>query len=229
MKNCTIILSHPQIGENIGAVARVMSNFGVTDLRIVNPRDGWPNENAQKMAANGGFVLDKAKIFNDLESAISDINVLYGTASLGRDIVKRIVSPKDVMAKEVIASDAKVGILFGRERTGLTNEELSLCDAMIKIPTSDLNHSLNIAQAVAIICYECFCLVTVEPTENISVKLPEKAQVLYMFEYIENALVEADFFKSPKMQPTMMQNFRNMLTKMDLSAQVLPPGSLDEG
>lgn len=217
MHKPVVILSAPQMGENIGAVARIMSNFGVDELRIVNPRDGWPNEKAQAISAHGSFVLDQAKIYDSLQDAIADRNIVYGTASLERFMVKSVITPWEMERAEF--QNNKVGFLFGCEKSGLTNDELSLCDAIIRIPTSAKNHSLNIAQAVAILLYEYmkFELGEVEVPE--SPEPASKEEVVHLISFLENNLDELNFFKSPNMKPTMMRNITNMLVKAKLSQQ----------
>jgi tRNA/rRNA methyltransferase len=201
------------MGENIGATARAMSNFGLDELRIVAPRDGWPNQRAYALAANGAFVLDKAQIFEDLHSAIADINILYGTASGDRDMAKSTLAPWQITKA---SNSDKVGILFGCERSGLTNDELSICDHIIKIPTSQLNPSLNLAQAVMIIAYELG-----KGSAPASAMPPQanKSEVLHMISFLQTALEERNFFKSPKMKPTMMRNITNLFVKSALTEQ----------
>lgn len=212
-----IILSHPQMGENIGSVARVMSNFGLTELRIINPRDGWPNPKAYELAANGSFILDEAKLFSSLERAIADLNVLYGTASISRFMVKPTVTPKQAVGNGY-QHQSNTGFLFGCERSGLSNEELVICDAVIKIPTSEINSSLNIAQAVAIIGYEYFTAICPKSSEVVE-QPAKKEEINILFKYLEQELEANSFFKSPKMQPTMMRNIKNLFIRTKLTEQ----------
>lgn len=152
-----ILLAYPQLGENIGAVARAMLNFGVTTLRLINPRDGWPNPQAFAPAAGAEFILEKAKTFLTLEAAVSDLQVLYATTVRPRELIKPVY---DLRTAAPLISDQyqlkglKIGILFGSERTGLTNEDISLSNAMITIPLNPGFSSLNLAQAVLLVLYE---------------------------------------------------------------------------
>jgi tRNA/rRNA methyltransferase len=174
------------MGENIGATARAMKNFGLSDLRIVSPRDGWPNAKAHEMSAQADDIIENAKIFNDTESAIADLNLLFATASKSRDMAKQVITPSDMadiinsLPDNVILSDhlgaegshlkkdpsatlgmtcgLKIGILFGQESSGLDNEDISHCNYLISIPVSPEYDSLNLAQAVCIIGYELFKL-----------------------------------------------------------------------
>ncbi len=208
-----VILSNPQMGENIGATSRAMSNFGLYELRLVSPRDGWPNPKAYELAANGSFILDNVKVFEDLNSAISDINLLYGTASSDRFLIKDTISPKEIKLGE---GAQKTGLLFGCERTGLTNDELALCDCIIKIPTSAKNPSLNLAQAVLIIAYE---LSLIPVKQKALPPRASKQDVMLMLSFLETSLHEAGFFKSLEMRPTMMRNIYNMFLKTNLNEQ----------
>lgn len=219
MHKPVVILSNPQMGENIGAVARIMSNFGVEELRIVNPRDEWPNEKAYSMSAHGSFILDSAQIYDNLNDAIADRTFIYGTASLDRVMVKQVIAPWE-MPQDIFESN-KVGFLFGCEKSGLTNEELSLCDAMIRIPTSPLNHSLNIAQAVAVLLYEFMkmkhngFMAAQEETQECATK----SEVGHLISFLEKELDDRHFFKSPQMKPTMMRNITNMFARGKFTAQ----------
>ncbi len=131
-----IILVEPQLGENIGTAARAMANFGLNDLRIVNPRDGWPNEQAQKASANAIHVVDKAQIFDNLEDAIADLQYICATTARPRDMVKEILSPESVatVMHEKVAQKQTTGILFGREKSGLTNTDISYADSIVIAP-----------------------------------------------------------------------------------------------
>ena len=161
MQKPTIILVAPQLGENIGSAARVMLNFGCKDLRIVNPRDGWPNPKAVDMSKGAKQVIYDAKIFNSLADACHDIKYLYATTARPRDMVKKVFTPKKCVQKIVEASKSgdKSAIMFGPERTGLNNDYITLADAIVSIPVSDEYASLNLAQAVSVLCYEHFSLV----------------------------------------------------------------------
>jgi tRNA/rRNA methyltransferase len=212
-----IILSHPQLGENIGAIARVMSNFGLTRLRVVAPRDGWPNKSSYELAANGSFILDKASVHDTLLDAITDITYLYGTSAQLRHIVKPSIAPSN-LNKDIFLNNT-VGFLFGRERSGLNNEELHLCDALISINSSEINPSLNIAQAVAIIAYEYSCLANKPKKLKEYPQLASKEEVSYFFQLLETELDKKDFFRNKDMKPTMIQNLYSTFTRASLTQQ----------
>src|ERR1700689_817239 len=133
-----VILVEPQLGENIGMAARAMGNFGLTDLRIVNPRDGWPNAHARRAAAGADHILDQAELFDTVEQAVADITLLFATTARAHDQAKPVVAP-EAAAREIaadIAGGGKIGILFGRERYGLQNEEVALAGRIITFPAN---------------------------------------------------------------------------------------------
>ncbi len=209
-----IILVAPQMGENIGATARAMSNFGLNDLRLVTPRDGWPNPKANEMSAHGEFIIEKARVFETVNAAIADLNFLIATTANPRYMEKPITSPREVYT----LAQGKVGIMFGCERSGLTNEQLVMADVITQIPTSDMNPSLNIAQAVGIMCYELFTRDT--PTIKNNASQPAtKAELDFFLTFLESNLEKTDFFKNKKLAPTMKRNIRNIFTRQPLTSQ----------
>jgi len=152
----SFILVHPQMGENIGAAARAMMNFGLRDLRLVAPRDGWPNERAIDMAAGAFDHMPAPQVFETLSEAISDLHKTYATTARARDMVKPVFTPDAASEDglEVLAQDgAKIGFVFGAERTGLENEDLSRCSAIINVPTNPDFSSLNLGQCVLLMSY----------------------------------------------------------------------------
>src|ERR671910_96217 len=152
----TIILVRPQLGENIGMAARAMLNCGLSSLRLVAPRDGWPNPKAQRAASGADVVLDKAKVFDSVEAAVAGLGRVVATTARNRELSQRIVTPRRA-ATEMrgwAAEGDKVGILFGPERTGLTNDDMVQADTALSIPLNPQFSSLNIAQAVLLVSYE---------------------------------------------------------------------------
>src|SRR5260370_27638067 len=152
------ILAEPQLGENIGMAARAMGNFGLTGLRIVNPRDGWPNISAQRAAAGADHILDHVELFDTVAQAVADCTLLFATTARAHDQAKPVVAP-EVAAREIaaeIAGGGTVGILFGRERYGLQNEEVALANRIVTFPVNPGFASLNLAQAVLLIGYAWF-------------------------------------------------------------------------
>ena len=151
-----VILSHTQMGENVGAAARAMKNFGLSDLRLIAPKMEWPNDRAQILASGAGDILDAAQIHADAPGALADFQLVLATTARGRDVLREILTPEAAAQRlrQAAAAGLKTAILFGGERAGLDNDEISLCDALITIPTAPLMSSLNLGQAVLLLGYE---------------------------------------------------------------------------
>lgn len=209
-----IILVEPQMGENIGATARAMKNFNISELRIVSPRDGWPNQQARSMAVSAVSIIDNATIYDDLESCIADIEYLYATTAIGRDMNKNYIASTSL--HEDYPSHLKVAIMFGRENCGLQNKEITYANKIININTGHFS-SLNIAQSVVIICYELFCKSTLSPINNMINEQPlaSRGELEYFFEHLFTELHNKNFFKVPEKTPQMTQNIRNIFTRID--------------
>lgn len=206
-----IILVSPQMGENIGASARAMKNFGLSDLRIVSPRDGWPNEKADSMSVGAIDVIQNAKIFNDLSSALADLNFVFATTASSRDINKDHLLSKKIPEFEI--PKGKVGIMFGRESSGLSNEEISHANQILTIDTSLEFSSLNIAHAVGVIAYEFFKIETRDDLENAQ-DLASKEELEYFFDHLFGNLQKKGFFKIDEKTPLMKQNIRNLFARI---------------
>lgn len=226
MSGPAIILSHPQLGENIGAAARVMLNFGLTDLRIVQPRDGWPNEKANIMAVGAIDILHSARVFERTEDAVADLGLVFCTTGRDRLMSKRVLTPEEAaieLATEV-RDTRSCGVLFGAERTGVTNEEVILCDAILTVPTNPEFMSLNLAQSVAIISYEWWKATQVKPDFKVPAKfqrtrLANKEDLIGFFEHIEHELDRTEFLFPPAKREGMVQNLRNMWHRAELTYQ----------
>ena len=230
-----VILVNPQLGQNIGTAARAMANFGLSQLRLVEPRDGWPNEYARKAAAGADWIIDNAQVFDTLEEAIADLHYVYATTARPRGMTKTVITPeqagRDMHAR--MAGGQKLGILFGRERWGLTNDEVSLANVIITAPVNPDFASLNIAQAVLLVAYEWYRHIAGEavgmgtdeaPPVKPGLQTPDsrpatRRELLALFEHLETALEEAGYFRSPDMKPTIVRNLRNMLERAELSEQ----------
>jgi tRNA/rRNA methyltransferase len=212
MNEAVIILVAPQMGENIGATARAMKNFGLADLRIVAPRDGWPNEKADNMSVGAIDIIHNAIVYNDLSAAIADLEYVYATTSVPRDMNKEYVTSKNI-AQEPAVQDCKFGIMFGRESSGLNNDEIMLANKILTINTTDFN-SLNIAHAVAVICHEIFKSNTEQHSPNLQ-DLATKNEVTLFLNHLEEELDNKNFFKSLDKKPRMMRNITNIFTRID--------------
>lgn len=217
-----MILVEPQLGENIGAAARAMANFGLGELRLVAPRDGWPSEKARAAASRADHVIDAARVFATTGEAVADLSFVYATTARIRDLPKPVVGPAAAIA-ELRARDGAgqaTGILFGRERWGLTNEEVALADAIVTFPVNPAFASLNIAQAVLLMSYEWMSgglrngeLPARAAVPEIDLSPAPKAQLFGLMEHLENALEPTGYFRTPQKRPTMVQNLRAILQR----------------
>ena len=209
MARPVIILVSPQMGENIGASARAMKNFGLSDLRIVTPRDGWPSASAEAMSVGAIDIIKNAQIFEDIPSVIADLEYIYAATAAPRDINKNYVLSKDLKP-----SSSKVGIMFGRESSGLSNEEISYANSILRIDTDPEFSSLNIAHSVAVVSYEFFKKQNREDLSN-DQELATKEELEYFFEHLIGELDNKKFFKVPEKKPIMAQNIRAIFNRID--------------
>jgi tRNA/rRNA methyltransferase len=218
-----VILNEPQLAENIGAVARVMGNFGLYDLRMVRPRDGWPQERAWANASGASWPLHNAKIFDRLEDAVAGLTQIYATTARARATALPILTPRDAAARlaGAVAGGQACGLLFGGERAGLETADIALCQAIVTIPIDEKFRSLNLAQAVAINAYEWRLTVMGEAParfDNQEAPAPREVQ-LGMFEQLEAELDHAGFFHPPEKRPSMQRNLRVALSKANMTTQ----------
>ncbi|MDX8497218.1 RNA methyltransferase [Mesorhizobium sp. VK4C] len=214
-----IILVEPQLGENIGMVARAMANFGLSELRLVNPRDGWPSEKARAAASRADHVIDATKVFDDLASAVADLNFVFATTARERDGFKPVRGPVEAGRALRARGQAglRSGILFGRERFGLYNDEVGLADEIVTFPVDPSFSSLNIAQAVLLMSYEWMKSGLAEETAT-NFAGPElvpatKEQLHSLFTYLEGALEARGYFRPEEKKPKMVDNLRAVLTR----------------
>ena len=218
-----IVLVEPQLGENIGMVARAMANFGLIDLRLVNPRDGWPNEKTRATASRADHVVDAVRLFATLEEAIADLNFVMATTARARDSFKPARGPEAaaVDLTRRAAEGQGTGILFGRERWGLTNEEVGLADEIVTFPVDPRFASLNIAQAVLLMSYALQAAGREgDLSPRFEAKVPEpatKEDLFRLFRHLEASLDRAGYFFPEPKREVMTQNIRTMLTKANLS------------
>lgn len=214
-----IILVGPQLGENIGMCARAMLNCGVTDLRIVNPRDGWPNPAAVSASSGAVSVIENARLFDSTAAALADLEYVYATTARLREMAKPVVSAEDagrqIQTRHQQAQKPVCGIMFGPERTGLDNDDVALAHAVLSIPLNPAFSSLNLAQAVLLACYSW--LVADNPyQENLSATLAEReasppataGMIENFMGQLEHQLEDAGFFRSAGHRPTLMRNIR---------------------
>ncbi len=219
-----VILVEPQMGENIGAAARAMANFGVGRLRLVKPRQGWPNEKAAVMAAGADRILDGAQLYETLAEAVADCSFVIATTARHHDQLKPIVNAEQAaaeMAPRVAAGDT-VALVFGRERNGLENHEVGLADRILTLPVNPAFASLNLAQAVIVVAYEWFKLAGADAVrEDAPRRSPPvgKQQLGAFFRDLEAELEKVEFFRPAEKRETMTINLRNIFTRMELTQQ----------
>lgn len=214
----TFVLVRPQMGENIGAAARAMLNFGLDGMRIVAPRDGWPNPRAVAMASGAGRLLDHAGVFPALAPALADCHYVYATTARPRELTKPVLTPEAAMAeaRAFAAAGKKVGFLFGPERTGLENEDVALANAIVTVPVNPAFPSLNLAQCVLLAGYEWR-----RQTEG-AIPVPEVdlatgIEVERLGDHFEERLEAAGFFFPPDKAANMKLNLRSMWARLPLT------------
>jgi tRNA/rRNA methyltransferase len=221
-----VVLVDPQLGENIGMVARAMLNCGLSELRLVRPRDGWPNEAAQSAASGADRVLERVRLYDTTADAVADIVRVYAASARRRGLVKPVVTPRRA-AGEMRAATAEglpVGVLFGPERSGLVNDDLALADTLLAVPLNPAFASLNLAMAVLLVGYEWFQAADATPGRRLETggqPPAEKAELVNLFQRLESALDETGFLYPPEKRPGMVRNLRNMIQRMDPTDQDL--------
>ena len=216
-----VILVNPQLGENIGAAARAMLNFGLTDLRLVAPRDGWPNSSAEATAAGAISVLEKAKVFDTTKEAVTDLNYLLAATARRRELEIPVIGTGDV-GVNLHAHGKGAGIMFGAEKAGLKNSDVVLADAILTYPINPAFHSLNLAQAVVVFGYIWKSSESSEPPalfEDVGSEPAPREDLIRMYEHLEDELDTAGFFHPPEKKPLMSQNIRAPFTRAKMSAQ----------
>ncbi|MBR7158468.1 MAG: RNA methyltransferase [Alphaproteobacteria bacterium] len=218
------IMVRTQMAENIGVAARAMMNCGVSELRLVAPREDCLSPAAVSMAAGAGEILKNAKVFPSLAEAVADLNFVYATSARPRDMVYEVFDGEGAAAKLCSQLDAglKCGVLFGPERTGLLNDELTFADAVIEIPLNPANTSLNVAQAVLLVGYEYFKHSHKNTTETLHMpasRVATKEEIFTLFQHLEAELDKAGYFRIPEKRPRMLRNLRNIFTRSHLSLQ----------
>jgi tRNA/rRNA methyltransferase len=223
-----VILVRPQLAVNIGMCARAMANFGLDDLRLVNPREGWPRsddyrEVAYSAAAGASDLLDAARVFPSVEAAVGDLNAVYAATARERGQMKAVLTPSVAMGATAAAGE-KRGILFGPERTGLANDEVAIADSIITFPSSPSYASLNLSQAVLICGYEWFKAAHGDKPPPSTIPRPmsppaQREMLLAFFDYLEARLDENGFFRPATKKPGMRRNLRNIFHRMELTQQ----------
>jgi len=216
------VLVRPQMGENIGAAARAMWNFGLDRMRIVAPRDGWPSDKAVVMASGAGRLLDEAGVFGSVADAIGDCTFVFATTARTREMTKSVVSPEQAMklAADKIAAGQKVAVLFGPERSGLENEDVARANAIISVPVNPVFASLNLAQCVLLLSYEWQRQRGDVVDETMELGTTEWASGIEMEKlalHYEQRLDDAGFYFPEHKAASMKINLRNLWSRMPLT------------
>jgi tRNA/rRNA methyltransferase len=233
-----VILVNPQMGENIGATARAMKNFGLEDLRLVSPRDGWPNPQATATASGADSVLESTQVFDTFSEAIFDCHKVYATTARSRHIIKPSFTPASLMS-EVFQNgeenhQKKIAFIFGAERSGLDNDVIALCHGIIHIPTNPDFWSLNLAQSVLLLAYEWFChhnnvsnnfLINQSTSrkenhiKNYDHPCATHEQITGFFLHLEDLLNRRNFFFPDHKKESMIRNLRSVFLKANFNSQ----------
>ncbi|NJM83434.1 MAG: RNA methyltransferase [Tabrizicola sp.] len=216
------ILVRPQMGENIGAAARAMLNFGLERMRIVDPRDGWPNSRAVAMASGAGRVLDQAGVFADVKAAVADCDFVFATTARGRELVKEVVTPERAMemTRAMAGQGKRVGVLLGPERTGLENEDIILANAIVTVPVNPEFPSLNLAQCALLLGYEWRRQEgTAAPSVMVlgRTEFATRLEIEKLADHFEDRLNAAGFFHPETKAANMKANLRNMWGRLGLT------------
>lgn len=233
-----VILVNTQLPENIGAAARAMMNFGLGELRLVSPREAWPHERAYDLAGSASAILDNAKMYPTLKEAVADRLYVYAATARGREMIKPVFTPQDAM--QHMNGQDKVALLFGPERTGLSNDDLAIADAIITIPTAPTLASLNVGQSVVVLAYEWYQAfgeldnarkrgsvplqqrgTTGPESSSLGEKNPPatKQELQGFLDRLERELDAVDFWKVDDKKPKMWLNLRNIFTRNELTEQ----------
>ena len=222
MTQPAFVLVRPQMGENIGAAARAMWNFGLDRMRVVDPRDGWPNQKAVAMASGAGRLLDEAQLHDNLADAIADRTFVFATTARSRDLAKPVYSPEEAMAETVrrMAAGERVAVLFGPERAGLENDDIAKANAIISVPVNPEFPSLNLAQCVLLTGYEwrrATTEVTPVEVEMAGTEMASQLEVEKLAEHYEERLDTAGFYFPETKAEGMKRTMRNMWSRMPMT------------
>ena len=220
-----VILVEPQLGENIGMAARAMMNCGLQELRLVAPRDAWPNKMALAASSGATTIIEEAKIFAETEDAVADLQIVYASTARPRDMTTEVVTPNEAALRiyRDTRSFIRSGILFGKEAKGLKNDDISLANAIVTVPLNPRFTSLNLAQAVFVMGYEWFRLQDKTDKAFLNVpketRLARKSELRGLFDHLENELENGGFFHVREKKTIMVRNIRNVLQRAKFTEQ----------
>ena len=220
--NPTIILIRPQLSENIGMAARAMDNFGLSKLFIVNPRDGWPSKRAETSAKHADKIINKAKVYNHLDDAVSNFDLVIATSNRKRFLTKKTYDNFNILQKKIIDFKS-IAILFGPENSGLSNQDIRLANFLFNIPTNNSNKSLNLSHAVSLMSYELSKLNKISTNEKLSSfdSKVTKLELSNFLNFLINDLDSSGFFRPEEKKASMIDNIYSIYNKIDLSKKEL--------
>lgn len=210
----SVILVRPQMGENIGAAARAMMNFGLSDLRIVAPRDGWPNAKALEMSANAVHIVEQASLYDTLEEALRDIQVALAATTRSRQLRLPVYTPEQAVEN---MDSFRTAFVFGQENNGLSNEDVALCHGIVTIPTHPNNPSLNIAQSVVLLAYQWFAKHHSVSTKIECADRASHEEIFHLIKHLDDALDARNFYKTPELKATTKRNLSAIFLRSELS------------
>ena len=219
-RNIYFILSRPQLGENIGSAARAIKNFNFNKLRIVNPRSGWPNQKALATSVGAKDILKLSKIYNSLDQSVSDLDKVFATTARIRKVNKKIISIFDLNKK--IKNNQKIGIIFGPEDSGLSNDELNCADYLVKIPTNKKFSSLNLSHSVILFCFQLFVFFSKEKfiyKSNYKSPRASKSEVNKFLNFLIQSLDKRGFLQPKHKRQSMIRNIKNIFYRVNLSVR----------
>ena len=213
------ILVSPQLGENIGSCARALKNFGFSNLNIITPRDPWPNTKARMTSVGAFNIIKSAKIYNKVEEAVKNFDLIFATTARKRDVNKKHISIINFIKLLTKYKNSNIGIMFGPEASGLSNHDLSLSNFIIQIPTSSKLTSLNLSHAVIVICYEIYRSLNLSKfkKEKMLSTLASKSSIKNLVKFLEKMLDQKNFFKPPEKKKSMILNINNIFGRLELS------------
>ena len=211
------ILVKPQLGENIGACARSMKNFGFTKLHIVSPKINFPNHKAKATSVGAFDVINKAKVFNETNEAISNFDIIVSLSARRRDINKKNISLNDFIKLVKKRNNSNFGLMFGPEASGLSNEDLSFSNYILQIPTSPKFKSLNLSHSLTIICYEIFKIFNEKSFKKnkTNIKISSKSKINSLIKHLLRLLDEKEFFMPKEKKHSMLLNINNLIYRLE--------------
>ena len=217
------ILVNPQLGENIGACARALKNFGFSNLNIVSPRDPWPNTKAKMTSVGAYNLIQKAKIYKSVSESVKQFDIVFASTARRRGVNKKHISIINFVKILSKHKKSNIGIMFGPEASGLSNHDLSLSNFIIQIPTSSKLTSLNLSHAVIVICYEIYKSLNFNKfkKEKMLFKLTSKSSIKNLIKFLEQMLDKKNFFKPPEKKKSMILNINNIFGRLELSDKEL--------